>query len=126
MANIVLCLGSNEQAMVQMNRARYLLREAFPGIVFTHEMETEPIGICSAPFINCMAKASTPLDYEKTRQRLKQIEAQCGDSPELRRQRIVRMDIDLLQLGRKRLKPNDWQRPYVAELYQELKTITTK
>jgi hypothetical protein len=36
------------------------------------------------------------------------------------------MDIDLLQLGRKRLKPNDWQRPYVAELYQELKTITTK
>ena len=118
---MILCLGSNEDAEKRLAKARQLLRDAFPGIVFTESLETEPQGMVTEKFNNCMAKAYTSLTYDEVRRVLKQIETACGNSSELRQQKIVCMDIDLLQLNGKRYKLQDWERGYVKTLFEKVK-----
>lgn len=116
MTEITLSLGSNHEAAKQMTEARTLLREVFADIVFSSDLQTEPVGIRSAPFLNCMAWATTDLCEADVKARLKEIEARCGNRASLRRRNIVVMDIDLLAYGSKKLKPADWQREYVLRL----------
>ncbi len=126
MAKIILCIGSNNHAAEHMAKARLLLSAAFEGIAFTNNVQTEPIGVNTPIYTNCMAQATSTLNYDEIRRVLKSIEAQCGDAPDLRQKCVVNMDIDLLQLGRKRYKAEDWKRYYVKELKKELDQLTAK
>ena len=116
----ILCMGSNQQAAEQIGRAQELLRGLLPGIRFTRTLKTEPIGIESAPFGNCLAQAETTLTAAELNNHLKQIEAACGNTQALRKQNIIRMDIDLLQLGETRYHEADWERPFVRLLLKEI------
>ena len=125
MSKLILCLGSNMNAEENMANARRLLKASFEDIIFTANMTTTPVGIEAAMFTNCMAQATTQLSYSEIHNMLKKMEQQCGDSQELREQNQVCMDIDLLQLGRKRYKHDDWERSYVKLLKKQIDNLAS-
>jgi len=88
------------------------LRVLMPDIEFSHVLWTEPIGIRSPRFLNCLARGSSELSCGDLSRRLKEIECQMGSSSEEHRHGRVAIDIDLLQFDSERLRPADWQRPY--------------
>lgn len=117
---IIIALGSNEQAEMHLCKAKRYIQALFPGILFSHELWTTPIGMRSARFLNCVGVAVTGMERSAVCQKLKDIERSCGDRQEDRRQNIVRMDIDLLCYGHRREHEKDWQRPYIRQLMKEM------
>lgn len=115
-----MALGSNFNAHKNIELAMTALNEAFPDIVFTEVLETEPIGIASDNFLNSMAKATTTASQEELRQTVKGIERMLGD--ERHDTDVVNMDIDILQYDAEKLRPKDWEREYIKALYEKLMT----
>ena len=118
--DVLLSLGSNLLPEANMAQAQRRLRVLMPDIEFSHLLWTEPIGIRSPRFLNCLARGSSELSCGDLSRRLKEIECQMGSSSEEHRHGRVAIDIDLLQFDSERLRPADWQRPYIARLLADL------
>lgn len=118
--SFVLSLGTNSGGEPLIVQARQLIEAQLGAIRMSRVMQTEPIGISSPPFLNAMAVGCTTLTAAELRAVLKKTERMCGDTRELRRQNVIMLDIDLLQLGSRSYKPEDWQRDYIQELSEEL------
>ena len=118
--NMIVAIGTNFRRHDNMAMAMRLIGERFGGAVFTSAVSTEPIGISSAPFLNALASTCTHKSISETVSALKEIEAECGNSAELRKANKVAMDIDLLLYDDTRMHTNDWQRPYIKFLLEEL------
>ena len=106
----IITLGSNCQQEQNIHKAQIRLRQTFPGINFTKKEWTEPIGIVSDRFLNCMGSFETsyPLEYIQTC--LKEIEIELGDSHETHHQGIDISDIDLICFVYKKYKEIIWQK----------------
>ncbi len=118
--DVLLSLGSNLLPEANMAQAQRRLRVLMPDIEFSHVLWTEPIGIRSPRFLNCLARGSSELSCVDLSRRLKEMECQMGSSSEEHRHGRVVIDIDLLQFDSERLRPADWQRPYIARLLVDL------
>lgn len=88
-------------------------------IIFTECVWTEPIGIKSDKFLNCLAFTHTQHKLEYLCMALKHIEQACGNSKRARTNNIVKMDIDILKYGDITLHTDDWNRKYIADLIKE-------
>ena len=113
---IILSIGSNVNQMENVLYAKSLLKCLLDNIHFTEMIWTEPIGIVSDKYVNCMAEAMTAMHLDKLQFELKKIEQLCGRQPEDKERGTVHMDIDILKYGDKRLHLKDWERPYVKQL----------
>ncbi len=122
----VVGMGTNSRQDEMMARAKELMEKEFQVVAFSHEAYTDPIGISSDKFLNCLALISTSLSADDVNRRLKAIETACGNTSALRRKHVVRMDLDLLLYGSIRLHTADWQRPYVAEMMADLTAFCHK
>lgn len=118
--NVIVAIGTNFRRHDNMAMAIRMIGERFGGAVFTSAISTEPVGISSAPFLNALASAYTHKNISETVNALKGIEAECGNSSELRKDNKVAMDIDLLLYDDTRMHIDDWQRPYIKFLFEEL------
>lgn len=116
----LLCLGSNENQEYHVKHAKTLLHENFDNLLFSKELLNKPIGIQSPDFLNTLACGYTTLTEDELVGKIKEIEHQLLSTKEEHRRGLVRIDIDLLQYGDKRLRPDDWERPYVRELLNDL------
>jgi 2-amino-4-hydroxy-6-hydroxymethyldihydropteridine diphosphokinase len=104
-----------------MDSAREALKVHFPDIRFSKEMETEAIGEkFLSPFSNQVASFETTLSSEEVRHILKEIERTHGRSPEDKAQGIVKLDIDLLMVDDRVLKPKDLEKDFVLEGMRQL------
>ena len=117
---IILSIGSNYDPMSNMDQAEIYLRDIFADIQFTRRIWTEPIGIDSDPFLNCMAMASTQDDFERIQGTLKQVEWQMGSTHQEHCRGLVKIDLDILLFGKRRYHDADWRRSYVSTLIGEL------
>ncbi|MDF9831028.1 2-amino-4-hydroxy-6-hydroxymethyldihydropteridine diphosphokinase [Parabacteroides sp. PF5-6] len=119
---IVLSFGSNSDKERNMDRAMTLLNRAFDSILFSERLETAPYGSLagSAPFLNQLALAYTPLAAEEIVARLKTIEKEIGRRPEDKSGGLIPIDIDLLQWNDLILKPEDLKRNYIQILLPTL------
>lgn len=70
-------------------------------------------------YANVVVVADTTLLYGELHSKVKQIEREMGRDAD-RKEETVEIDIDILQYGVNRYKPNDWQRPYNIMLLSEL------
>ena len=113
---MILALGTNAGGEAVIRKAYELLARQLGGLRMSRILTTEPVGIVSPPFCNALAEGTTSLSAIELRSVLKHTERLCGDSPELREKNIIWLDIDLLLLGGRRYKLDDWQRPYIREL----------
>lgn len=116
-----MALGSNCDQEKNIGKAMDMLQELFDGNVkFTRLVWTEPVGIKSDKFINCLACVYTLSNYDSINQSLKNIEYACGRNKTDKTRNIVRMDIDILMFGNEKHHDDDWSRTYIKELINEI------
>lgn len=81
---------------------------------------TEPVGIASGMFSNCMLHGSTDLKYNELLNFTKEVERADGDNKELRAKGEIRIDVDILMCDERKYHLSDWQRDYVKQLFKEI------
>ncbi|MDO4160097.1 MAG: 2-amino-4-hydroxy-6-hydroxymethyldihydropteridine diphosphokinase [Prevotellaceae bacterium] len=117
MVKVIMALGSNNNQQANIEKAKEELYSLFgTDIVFTKSVWTQPIGIESEKFLNCLAFINTGYSLEQTTDMTKRIETICGNSKEKRKANIVNMDIDILKYNNIVLHEKDWNRKYIKEL----------
>ena len=79
---IILSIGSNVNQMENVLYAKSLLKCLLDNIHFTEMIWTEPIGIVSDKYVNCMAEAMTAMHLDKRQFELKKIEQNPADKVE--------------------------------------------
>lgn len=116
---IILALGTNKDQELNMFVAEHLLKKMLPNIVFSKSIWTRPIGMTSDKFLNEMAFGFTTHGTSQIERAIKHIERQCGSFKAERSKGIVRMDIDIMQIGETKYHGSDWKRNYIKELLKE-------
>lgn len=131
--DVIVSLASNMNQRENLQEARRRLQQILSDISYSQELWTEPVSTsvsneghsvseeadCSAHhhlYLNQLAWARTWLTVEQLTQAFKQIEQEMGRTPELRKQYVVTIDLDLLEHDGLRYHLADWNRPYVTEL----------
>ena len=115
---VILSLVSNVHQDSNIGKARKMLECLFHDIRFSDSIWTQPIGLDSDLFLNCLAVAHTDKPLETIRKEMKRIEMELGDSSHIHG--VVNIDVDILQYGDYRYKHSDWQRDYVKTLMCQL------
>lgn len=116
---IILCLASNTCQQHYLERARQALATLLPGLSYTTEHWTQPVGaVRDDLYLNQLAAGETHLPLNDLQPLLKQIEQQLDREHD--GSGIVTIDIDLLQYDETRYHLRDWQRDYVRLLLPEL------
>lgn len=118
--DVIIALGSNTNPRRNMERAMAALRGVMPDIVFTELVETEPVGMKSSRFLNCMARATAAVTLEQLTRCVKDIERMLGDDGH--GSNVVNMDIDILLYGDRKFHTADWERDYIKRLYDKMKS----
>lgn len=118
MHHILLAVGSNYNRSESIASVKRLLLERFGDVRFSEELLTEPVGttVMGEPFLNFLTTGSTEKDAEEVVAELKQLETLCGNTPSLRNEGKVVMDIDLMLYDKTRYHEADWKRGYIIEL----------
>ena len=120
---VILCLGSNQDAEDHIQKAQRLLREQFPDFQFSEAIWSEPVGIDSPQFLNGIAWGETEMEYVQLRQLTKAMERSVGDRKYLRAKGIIKLDIDILMYDGKKLHPEDWEREYVKKMCSTIEEL---
>ena len=120
--SVILCLGSNADPKKNIQWAQELLRAEYASIAFTPSIWTEPVGVVSPPYLNCLAAMTIEDNLPSLRNKTKAIERLMHSSPTERKGNIVRIDIDILSFDHKHYHEDDWSRDYVKRLIQDLPT----
>ena len=103
-----------------MRHAQQLLRTEYASIAFTPSIWTEPVGVVSPPYLNCLATMTIEDNLSSLHDKTKAIERLMHSSREERKGNIVRIDIDILSFDRKHYHEDDWSRDYVKQLIEDL------
>ena len=105
-----------------MERARDVLTRTFTDVKFSQAIMSPACGMPAdaPPFMNMLARISTTLDEASLTSLLKNMEKEMNDTPALRSQGVVMMDLDLLRYNNHRCHVKDWKRPYIKQLLLSL------
>ena len=105
---ITIALGSNTEQQQHIKEAIERLKTVFSDITFTQLQWTDPIGVVSDRYLNCLANFTTSLSLQQLVQQLKDIETAMGDTHENHEQGIVLIDLDVIKYGDKEVKKIAW------------------
>lgn len=105
-----------------MRHAQQLLRTEYASIAFTPSIWTEPVGVMSPPYLNCLATMTIEDSLSSLHDKTKAIERLMHSSREERKGNTVRIDIDILCFDRQHYHEDDWNRDYVKRLIEDLPT----
>ena len=117
---VILALGTNVNQERNMKQVMQLLVDTWPDMKFTTPKWTQPIGMPSALFYNCLAYTEVDESLEKLTEKVKNMERICGNTEAERSLNRIQIDIDILLYGDKKLHKDDWQRDYIQELMNEI------
>lgn len=120
---VILALGTNVNQERNMKQVRRLLVDTWPDMKFTTPKWTQPIGMASDLFYNCLAYTKVEESLEELTEKVKNMERICGNTRAERSLNRIQMDIDILLYGDNKLHIDDWQRDYVQELMNEIEFI---
>ncbi len=122
-----LSLGSNHNALVNIEKANQYLSYFFEDIEYSSQMKTKPIGLDNpSEFINQIAYLITTYSKEEIIECLKKIENLIGRSNEDVENEIIKIDIDLLLFNDQILKEKDLKRIYICTGIEEIKARMKK
>lgn len=121
MNTFIISMGSNENRTENMSRCRYLLSKEYPNVVFSEMINTEPFGDnYQSDFYNQLALVSSEDSESMVTERLKKIEAEIGRQSGEKSKGIIKIDVDLLVVNDKIIKSEDFERPYINNLFDDL------
>ena len=116
MHKIILALGSNHEAKVNIELALNLLSKSIKIIQSTPSYDNESTEFPISIFTNKILVCETELSYEKLNKELKHIETVCGRNIYAKTTGIIPLDIDILLYDNDRYHINDWDKPYIKYL----------
>lgn len=116
MHKIILALGSNHEAKVNIELALNLLSKSIKIIQSTPSYDNESTEFPISIFTNKILVCETELSYEKLNKELKRIETECGRNNYAKTTGIIPLDIDILLYDNDRYHINDWDKPYIKYL----------
>ena len=120
--DILLALGSNHRADSNLQQALSLLarfvdiRRTSATLVSAAIGEGMEHGVC--PFTNQLLCGETLLPLDELQTRLKEAERLIGRCPGERY--TIPIDLDILRYDDRMLHPDDWGRPYIRRLLEDL------
>lgn len=117
---VILALGTNVNQERNMKQVMQLLADTWPDMKFTTSKWTQPIGMATALFYNCLAYTKVEETLEELTEKVKNMERIYGNTGAERSLNRIQMDIDVLLYGDKKLHKDDWQRDYIQELMREI------
>lgn len=120
MNNIIISLGSNMDQARNIMLAVKMIGEMFPFAEFTEALWTEPVGLKSEKFLNCLCHIKSCDDMAAVESNLKYIERCIGRTAENSMKGIIAIDIDILKFNDTRLHTGDWQRDYIQKLIKNI------
>jgi len=119
MHTVLLSIGSNTFAKTNIDKAKRMLTYAFPDIVFSPPVLTEPCGErYFFPFRNIIARFNCELTPQEIIGKIKVIEMAVGRSPRDKYLNRVIIDIDVIKCGDTILRPEEYEREYVQGLLE--------
>lgn len=120
MNTFLLSIGSNENKTVNIDRCRQIISLLYPYTIFSESIESEPVGNgYEHDFVNQLALIESDDDEQSVADLLKEIEHEMGRLPQDKLAGIVVIDIDLLAVNNKIIKPEDFDRPYIKKLIEK-------
>lgn len=122
---VIIGMGSNYDSKNHLEFARRNLQIIFPDIVFSRLLQTEPVGFQTnlQPFLNQLALVRTQTDTPGIRNALKELEKEAGRTPEDKKQEIIRLDLDILQINDQILKAEELNRSYYQQAMSDLRHL---
>ena len=117
---VLIAIGSNFNQRFSMAFAKKQLHGIFYGsIKFSDEVWTEPVGMKSDMFLNCLCAGRTIHKKGQLEKALKRVERQCLRCKKYDQLNRITLDIDILQYGELRFHEQDWQREYIHDLLRK-------
>lgn len=117
---IIISIGSNYNQKENISFAKKKLAGMLgEQTSFTRDMWTEPVGIQSEKFINCICISSTKHTLLQLTKAFKQLERKCERSKKNDLINKIPLDIDILLYGDQRYHEKDWERQYIQELLND-------
>ena len=115
---IIISIGSNYNQKENISFAKKKLAGMLgEQTSFTRDMWTEPVGIQSDKFINCICISTTR--HTQLTKAFKQLEKKCERSKKNDLISKIPLDIDILLYGNQRYHEKDWERQYIQELLND-------
>lgn len=102
--------------------AKEMLKDIFYAIRFSDTILTEPIGMPEGTpsYVNVVAVGMTSLSIDELRNEIKRIERLIGRNEFDMQRGKIHIDIDIMQYGEEKYKPNDWTREYNIRLLSQI------
>lgn len=117
---IIISIGSNYNQKENISFAKKKLTGMLgEQTSFTSDMWTEPVGIQSEKFINCICISSTKHTLLQLTKAFKQLERKCERSKKNDMINKIPLDIDILLYGDQKYHEKDWERQYIQELLND-------
>ena len=117
---IIISIGSNCNQKENISFAKKKLAGMLgEQTSFTRDMWTEPVGIQSEKFINCICISTTRHTLLQLTKAFKQLEKKCKRSKKNDLISKIPLDIDILLYGNQRYHEKDWERQYIQELLND-------
>lgn len=117
---IIISIGSNYNQKENISFAKKKLAGMLgEQTSFTRDMWTEPVGIQSEKFINCICISTTRHTLLQLTKAFKQLEKKCERSKKNDLISKIPLDIDILLYGNQRYHERDWERQYIQELLND-------
>lgn len=121
MNTFIISIGSNENRTENMSRCRYLLSKEYPNVIFSEMINTEPFGEnYQSDFYNQLALVNSEDNELVLADKLKRIESEIGRQCDEKSRGIIKIDVDLLVVNGKVVKLEDFERPYINNLFDNL------
>lgn len=118
---IIIAIGSNFTQRKNIENAKAQLCGILcDDIIFSKEMWTQPIGIKSDLFLNCLCVATTKHSCKQIKIALKHVERKCGRTLKNDRLGHVMLDLDILKFDGELFHEEDWKRDYISELIEDI------
>ncbi len=121
MSHYIISVSANYNAHKNIELVKSVLQVEFENVVFSSSVETVPFGEgYKSNFINMVASLTSEMSLDELNFKCKSIEADFGRTDELKKQKVVPMDLDVIIMGDKIIRDDYFRFPFIKELIQDL------
>lgn len=120
---VVICIGSNFDANINIEKAKAVLERELGSIAFANQTESKAINWSKqCVFTNQVGYLETDKEFDYIKQLTKQIERDLGRNAEQRALGNMPMDIDIIIWNDAILKPDDLNQTYIRSAIRSLES----
>ncbi len=97
----IISISSNEQADKNIALTKEILEKEFSNVKFSSVINTKPVGegYPQRYFTNTAVSLTSRLNEDEMKDFLRSVEEKLGRTPELKKQKIVPVDLDIIIVG---------------------------